>query len=60
MTEAQEGTEERLICGSAEFEVLNIFAHGSLKLRTLVKILCKREEWEEEMFWGGRRWHWES
>lgn len=46
---AWEGTEERLICGSTEFEELNFFAHRNLKLKTLVKILSKREEWEEEM-----------
>lgn len=47
---AWEGTEERLICGSTEFEGLNFFAQDlNLKLKTLVKILSKREEWEEEM-----------
>lgn len=50
---AWEGTGERFICGSSDFEVLNFFAYGDLKLKTLVKILSKREEWEEEMFgWG--------
>lgn len=46
---AWEGTEERLICGSTGFEGLNFFAHRNLKLKTLVKILSKRKEWEKEM-----------
>lgn len=51
-----EGRPE-LVCGLVELEALNFFAQGAMKLKTQVRILSKREEWQEEMFGQGPEGH---
>lgn len=44
------GRSSGLVCGLAELEALNVPAQGTMKHKTLVRILWMREEWSEEMF----------